>query len=402
MEYKFKLITVVILALMTGTAFAAPLLIVPLDVKPYPHVSEGPKADFSIDLLYANFSITEWNVNKTSPRLIGNFTTGNYSYVNVTETIKYTNVTYSIVANITNLSDLTAKMYESSFAAAEGISIKDSVLGGKSFNSGNNNRGSSFGGVVRGLWFDGKWLDKTWIPGTDYPLNMFRIMNQNHASQLIIPELPENASEEGTWIEGVPVAEYYDNAHLTATQIYINGAWVDVSGRVHPDVPQPMVMATNTLADLILTSSTPIYKNVGNASVGPITDFPSWGLQFSTGIPYRWAGVGGFNSVWAPHESKLIMFNGTETLSDSEGLQSIIASLESGKIDTFASMTSLITNLPVNGTYYNTVSTATWLKTVPLEKTSNGYVYNAILADNQVFQVSSNGIEVSIKQENQP
>ncbi len=90
------------------------------------------------------------------------------------------------------------------------------------------------------------------------------------------------------------------------------------------------------------------------------------------------------------------MFNGTETFSDSEGLQSSIASLESGKIDIYASMTSLITNMPVNGTYYNTVSTATWLKTVPLEKTSNGYIYNAILADNQVFQVSPNGIEVSI------
>ena len=400
MEYKFKLITVVILALLTGTTFAAPLLIAPLDVKPYPHVSEGPKADFSIDLLYANFTAAEWAVNKTSARLIGNFTTGNYSYVNVTETVTYTNVTYSIVANITNLSDFTAKMYESSFAAAEDISIKDSVLGGKSFNSGYNDRGSSFGGVVEGLWFDGKWLDKTWIPGTDYPFSMFRVMNQNHASQLTIPEVPENATEEGTWIEGVPVAEYYDSTHLTATQIYINGAWVDVTGRVQPSNPQPMVMATNTLADLILTSSTPIYKNVGNASVGPITDFPSWGLQFSTGIPYRWTGIGGFNSVWAPHESKLIIFNGTETFSDSEGLQSSISALESGKIDIYASMTSLITNMPINGTYYNTVSTATWLNTVPLEKTSNGYIYNAILADNQVFQVSPNGIEVSIEQEN--
>lgn len=399
MDFKYRLTVVAVIALLSGTAFAAPMLIAPLDLKPYPYVSEGPKADFSIDLLYANFTTTEWAVNKTSPRLIGNFTTGNYSYVNVTETSKYTNVTYSIVANITNLSDLTAKMYESSFAAADDISIKDSVLGGKSFNSGINNRGSSFGGVVRDLWFDGKLLDKTWIPGTDYPFSMFRVMNQNHPSQLTIPDLPENATEEGTWIEGVPVAEYYDSTHLTATQIYINGAWVDVTGRVQPSNPQPMVMAINTLANLILTSSTLIYKNVGNASVGPITDFPSWGLQFSTGIPYRWAGMGGFNSFWAPHESKLILFNGTKTFSDSDALQSSIASLESGKIDIYASMTSLITNMPINGTYYNTVSTATLLKTVPLEKTSNGYIYNAILADNQLFQVLPNEIEVSIQQE---
>ena len=41
MDFKYKLITVAVLALLSETAFAAPMLIVPLDVKPYPHVSEG-------------------------------------------------------------------------------------------------------------------------------------------------------------------------------------------------------------------------------------------------------------------------------------------------------------------------------------------------------------------------
>jgi hypothetical protein len=162
-----------------------------------------------------------------------------------------------------------------------------------------------------------------------------------------------------------------------------------------------MIMATNTLTGLILTSSTPLYKNVGNASVGPITAFPSWGLQFSTGIPYRYAGMNGFNSMWAPYESKLIMFNGTQMYSESQELESSILALESGRIDLYASMTSLITNLPSNGTYYDTVSTATWFNSIPLERTDYGYLYNVILNDNQVFQVSPNGIEVSIELVNQ-
>jgi hypothetical protein len=51
MEFKYKLIAVAVLALLSGTAFAAPMLVVPLDVKPYPHVPEGPKADFSVELV---------------------------------------------------------------------------------------------------------------------------------------------------------------------------------------------------------------------------------------------------------------------------------------------------------------------------------------------------------------
>ena len=61
MEYKFKLIAIAVLALLTGTAFATPMLITPLDIKPYPRISEGPKANFNVELLYANFSLVEWN-----------------------------------------------------------------------------------------------------------------------------------------------------------------------------------------------------------------------------------------------------------------------------------------------------------------------------------------------------
>ena len=397
MEYKLKLIAVAVLALLAGTAFAAPMLIAPLDVKPYPRVSEGPKADFSIELVYANFSMVEWERNQTVQRLVANFTTGNFSYVNVTETTKYTNVTYTVVANITNISDLAAKMYETSFTAAQNINTIDSALGGLSLNRGVSDwRGTNFGGVVDGLWLDGKWLNTTWIRGKDYPINMIRVMDQNHRTLPMIPDLPENASEEGTWIEGVPIAEYYDSTHLEATQIYINGAWVSVTGRVQPDNPQPMVLATNTLVNLVLTSCTPVYNNVGNASVGPITSFPSWGQ--GVGQTYRWTGGNGFDKTWQPHQSKLIAFTGSQTFINSEGIESSIACMDNGAIDLYGSFTSYINNMPINGTYTNTLSMATWLKTVPLEKTPDGYVYNAVLSNDQFFQVSQNGVEVYIKQ----
>ena len=117
MDFKYKLIAIAVLALLSGTAFAAPMLIVPLDIKPYPHANEGPKADFRIDILYANLSVVEWNQNQTVRKWVLDPLTGNYSSENVTESIPFTNVTYTVIANVTNLSDLNAKMHEMGFCS---------------------------------------------------------------------------------------------------------------------------------------------------------------------------------------------------------------------------------------------------------------------------------------------
>ena len=73
--------------------------------------------------------------------------------------------------------------------------------------------------------------------------------------------------------------------------------------------------------------------------------------------------------------------------------------MENGAIDLSGSITNYITNQPVDGVYFNTVSTATWLQTAPLEKTPHGYLYNTILAPGEVFQIAPNGIEAYIVQE---
>jgi hypothetical protein len=73
--------------------------------------------------------------------------------------------------------------------------------------------------------------------------------------------------------------------------------------------------------------------------------------------------------------------------------------IDTASIDLYGSFTNYLTNMPVNGTFTNTVSTATWLKTVQMDKTADGYVYNTVLAPNQVFVISANGVEATIKQE---
>jgi hypothetical protein len=399
MDFKYKLIAVAVLALLSGTAFAAPMLIVPLDVKPFPRVTEGPKADFSIDLLYANLSVVEWQQNQTARKWVADPITGNYSSVNVTESIPFTNVTYTVIANVTNLSNLSAKMHEMGFAAAQSIKIVNSALGGQSFNRGYaKDPGVNFGGVVDGVWLDGKWVNTTWVPGKNYPFNVFQIMTPQHRTVSSIPDLPENATDEGTWIEGVPIGESYDPSKMSDTQIYINGAWMDVTGRVQPGTPQPMVLASNTLVDQVLASGTPIYQNM-NSSVGPVTAFPGWQMYNSNGAALKWSGGTGFSYVWEPHQSKLIAFTGTQSYNNAEGTNSTLASLENGSITLYGSITSFINNMPVDGTYYNTVATATWLNLVQLQITPNGYIYNAVLSGNQTFQLSPNGIEAFIKEE---
>lgn len=79
-----------------------------------------------------------------------------------------------------------------------------------------------------------------------------------------------------------------------------------------------------------------------------------------------------------------------------------LTALQSGNIKLYASVSYYITNWPVNGTYYNTASTATQVIQLHLDKPPNGYVYNAVLADDQTFQPGNSSIEVTIAPRTQP
>jgi len=436
MKFAAKLALIAVLATMTGIAFASPLLYTSLDIKPFPRVPEGPKADFSVNVVYASFNPVDWQYTTTVWDEAG--TPSNKTY-------PATNVTYNVVLNVTNLSDQPATIYEFAFTAAQGISVKQSILGGTIYESGPYSESSIFpskyfGGIVDGVYLDGKWVNITWIPEghyeidgtwipTPYPECLFaltqaywhggitggpltpddlRVISADHKINGTIPDLPANASETGVWFEGVPIAEYYSlTGDPLVTEMYINGSWVDVTGRVTVDKTQPMMVASDMLVNEVLPVGAQPYENY-NATTGPVTGLPRWG-DWNTGRGYSWFpwvwGSQGFNNTWAPHESRLIMFNNTqlfvrfpEGAPPSNGL----AALQSGNIKLYASVSNYINNWPVNGTYYNTVSTATQVIQLHLDKTPNGYVYNVVLADNQTFQPSNSSIEVTIAPRTQP
>jgi hypothetical protein len=388
MNPRTKLIVVAVVALTGGIAFASPLIILPLNVKPFPKVPEGPKANFSVGIIYAYFSF-QGNPNNQSSSTAPYQSNETVPYQS-NDTMPYqSGATYTVVLNVTNLSDIEAKVSEVGFAAAQDIKIIPSALGGFSFANGEG-PGVDFGSVVKGIWLDDKWLNITWIPGTDYPFNLMRIITPSHSTAASIPELPANATEEGTWIEGVPIAEYYSSTAMISTSIYINGSWVDVTGRVRADPEQPMVMATNTLVNQILPFSGQHYRNVGNATVGPTTEMPSWETYNGNGPTYQWPSkTDDFNNTWAPHQSRLILLNGTL------GLNTGIS--ETGNITLYATASTYVNDWLVNGTYYDTITTATWLNSVQMKSTPNGYVYDTVLGENQTFKPDQYGVEVFIK-----
>jgi len=379
------MILIAVLALTAGIVFASPLVILPLNVKPFPNVPQGRKADFSVDIVYAIFGVPG-NLDNQS---LGNGTSViNGTIINETEPYQ-PGQTYMVVLNVTNLSDIKANISEVGFAAAHDIRIVRSALGGFSFSAGAY-PGVDFGGVVKGVWLDNKWLNVTWIPGTDYPDNLIRIVTPSHSTETTIPTLSADAAEEGTWIEGVPIAEYYNSTALISTSLYINGSWVDVTGRVRADPEQPTVMATNTMANQILPFSGEHYRNIGNASVGPATAMPSWETYNGNGPTSIWPSkADGFDSTWAPHQSRLIVLNGT--IEGSAGI------LEAGNIKLYAKASTYVNDWLVNGTYYDTITTSTWLNQVQLENTASGYLYNTVLGENQQFQFDQYGVEAFVE-----
>ena len=80
--------------------------------------------------------------------------------------------------------------------------------------------------------------------------------------------------------------------------MYINGAWIDVTGRVEHSNPQPMVLSLNTLASGTLSSYTALYRNQGNTSVGPVTELPGWEMYNSNGPGYKVYGWTDFDKTW--------------------------------------------------------------------------------------------------------
>jgi hypothetical protein len=161
MKIGAKMLIAAIFSLLIGVAFASPLLLSDLNIRPWITHVQGPTAEFKVEVAYANFTVD----NNDS-------------------------IAYQIVLNITNSADIGARLLDVNFVAAEKIT---NITGQNPFGgSGNWTTGS--GWEAEGAWVDGKWYNLTWVNGA-YP---FFDNNGN-----MVPTPFEGPNIPGYWMEGV-------------------------------------------------------------------------------------------------------------------------------------------------------------------------------------------------------
>lgn len=339
MKIGTNLILLGILSLLIGTAFASPLLISELEIgeiKPFPEpLPEGPTADISIDVLYANLSL-QTNSERES----------------------LTDLSYFVVLNITNNSDDWAKVIGLTFDAET-----------QNYTKVEDNEDSRIelgrGWDAEGAWVDGEWFNLTWVPNKEGFYGPFE---------------PDS---EGCWMEGVQIYELYVNYELAYTHMNMNGTWVDVTGRINvtrpPDLPPKEPVMDGTF-----------FSEIKFFSGGTFYTPEVAGLQIPTTTPT------GFSNLWAPHQSRLIALTNARKVPTHHYDPLKVEKLKTEDI-TFR--TTLQSQL--NGTTtWDSTAVAKETKQVRMEITEDGYLYNAILSDDQMFVMDSFGVEVFIEPRN--
>lgn len=203
----------------------------------------------------------------------------------------------------------------------------------------------------------------------------------------VISILPDNASQTGYLMEGVPMKQYYyfnstsNNLKLWDT-IYVNGTWVNVTDRIRIENP-----VTSVLEFGAVIKATAVFMP-RNSYTG--TQPPNNTISQTFFI---WSGDNDFNNTWAPHQSRLIQMMGTVNVGSSE----ILNALTTGKINLYAAAYSYVYDQPVDGTFYDTSKLSNSLSTISLTKTSDGtYIYNNLLSSNQTLKLDQYGIEANI------
>ena len=311
--------------------------------------------------------------------------------------------------NVTNHSEFSARISSLSLVAAEEITVYPSIAGGLSSSSGGGKSGGGGSGFVEGLWLDDEWLNVTWLPDGRWPM-----FDDYPNVTKVVPPLPENAlNDYGKWIEGVHVWETH-NVEATDSgttvkindYIFVNGSWVDVTGRIRVENGEPSVLATSTLLNKRIDFVSENFGNYANIeefnaqketeAVEPPKKTQAWLIQgMNKWRNEVWAGEGGFDNYWQPGESRLITFKGTVDVGNSNwGLESLAA----GKITLYAEAASYLKDREeMKTSFTNTHAVVTELKEVQVVKTGNNYLYNTVLSSNQVFQPDQFGVEVQIK-----
>jgi hypothetical protein len=387
------IIVCAVLSLSIGIACASPMLISELNIRPYPGLPEGPKADFAIKVAYANFSVQPADPTAAAPKWLPNNSTPKA-------------LSYDFVMNVTNLSDKPATIMMLIASAAQNYTrgtsplIINGVVGTE--------------GTVRGVYLDGELVNVTWIPNSGLP----SVPHQNIREFPNLGSLPNDSSNatfptDGYWREGVEIADMYMNGNLTYTYMYINGTWTDVTGRVQvPDREDPfsnIASGTNRIVSCMYIFQSPLPPNMTSTETHtdsngtsttvtkPLypadTDRTSENSVPNSDLVHVYTGPGKFNNTWAPHESRLIRLNGTVIAASADVLQY----LQSGTVAVHISGQTMLANGIINGTPMDTSSAIDIIQQFEIQQRSSSFVYNSVLRADQVFQADKWGMEVFVK-----
>jgi hypothetical protein len=359
MKKGTNLIFLGLLSMLVGTVFASPLLISELEIRPFREpLPKGPTADVSVSVVYANYKVGDSTLLHTK---------------NVTD------ISYLVVLNITNNSDEWAVVNWVNFDAAEEITQGFGFSASNSSFSASNSFTSVSGWEAKGAWVDGEWYNVTWVP------------------HQISYKIPDNDGSEGYWMEGVQQRATYVGGELTTIHMNMNGTWMDVTGKIEVDgIEVHNFLEATTVKGIFFSEK----KFLGRANVGaPSGIIVTPDMKIIETNQTIWASIttnvtAGFSNLWAPHQSRLIALSTSHQVITEFVEPSRLALLETGPI-----AFRLEVHHQINGTIgvYDSTSLSKEIKQVQMELTEDGYLYNTILSDNQMFVMDSFGVEAFIE-----
>jgi hypothetical protein len=345
MKIRMTLVAIALVGLITGIAFAGPLVLSELDVKKWTHHVQGETVDFEVEPLFANFTVVNPEADVIDMR-----------------------VNFQVWVNITNPSELGANLSRLDFSAGETIT----GFSGYPVIGGNSSGGSGF--EAEGAFVDGKWYNLTWTNGT-YPF-----FDRDGNMQ---PSPFQTTNRTAYWMEGVQLYQRHVNGTVVAVYMNMNGTWTEVTGRVEVEEPEPSqgVMVENCIA----SQSRFPERLLGSF---PIEGDDSDELEFGmTDI----CGEGSFDECWEPGESRIILLEGVRGFGSWVELKNFnpIDLLESGSVNSRTlTLNYLDTDVwMVNGTVLDIWSTTEEIKPLELTKVGNSYVYNMDLLEEYTFTV---------------
>lgn len=357
MKIGIKLLAAAILSLTMGIACASPLLVSELNIRPYTNYVQGQTAPFTINVVYANFTIQ--NADKPVEQDSG------------------PTISYFAVVNITNPSNLGATLTTVTFEAApEIVQTPSSIQNG------------SIAYEAPGAWVDGKYYNLTWVD-TSSPY-----LGENG-------KLSEFKIASPYWMQGVQVFDTYVNGNVTSSYLNMNGTWTDVTGRI--DVSRQPIGSVYSSA-----GTTEVVFNQQGFSNDPSENYSSNGIIYdqSAAQPFgpmsftnHFVGQGFFNNSWEPHQSRLVAISCSWQVLASWGAKDApVKAIQAGTL-TFMTQTDNFVELsaPLNNTVINTSSHDIELKQVQLTQSVNSYLYNPLSLDNQAFQIDKWSVEATLR-----